>query len=146
MATWFISPPDMTMTSTSEQPPFGPVATDLAALRAAEAAASATYAEAIFAFRAAESAKENAHSVLLKARAALEKAETLADYHALTPDQQAALSGPCPQGRDAKWWINRGWVERYKEASWSRKSNTSVPWWRWSRKTRQLHEFLKEQP
>ena len=119
---------------------------DLAALRAAEAAAYAAYTEATAAFRAAESVMGDAHSVLLKARAALEKAETLADYHALTPTQQAALSGPCPQGRGAKWWINRGWVERYEEASWSRRSNTLVPWWRWSRKTRQLHEFLKEQP
>lgn len=119
---------------------------DLAALRAAEAAAYAAYTEATAAFRAAESAKGDAHSVLLKAHAALEKAETLADYHALTPDQQAALSGPCPQGRDAKWWINRGWVERGEKGYSTRRGRTTYVTWSWSRKTRRLHEFIKEQP
>jgi hypothetical protein len=68
----------------------------------------------------------------------LEEAHWGADFHALREhDKSTLLTRECPQGRDAKRWINRGWVDRKERMGFRTERGTAAPavaYWTWSRK------------
>jgi hypothetical protein len=74
------------------------------------------------------------------------EAEILAEYDTLDATAKAAFWGHCPAGRDAQWWIERGWVIQCQEVYSSSSQRIVVSNWKWSRKAEILQAILRSQP
>lgn len=115
------------------------LATALARQKAAEATRDAA-AEAV---QAAQAAYEAAHDALRDACYEAHDAAVRLEISELPPERIPTLRGPCPQGRDAAWWVKHGWATRLTHTSRGATRTWHSVVWEWTEKAKSAKRLLE---
>ena len=115
------------------------LATALARQKAAEATRDAA-AEAV---QAAQAAYEAAHDALRDACYEAHDAAVRLEISELPPERIPTLRGPCPQGRDAAWWVKHGWATRLTHTSRGATRTWHSVVWEWTEKAKSARRLLE---
>ena len=110
---------------------------------ARQKAAEATRDAAAEAVQAAQAAYEAAHDALRNACFEAHDAAVRLEISELPPERIPTLRGPCPQGRDAVWWTQRGWAIRLTHTSRGATRTWHSVIWEWTEKAKSARRLLE---
>lgn len=93
---------------------------------------------------AAEKVCQEARLNLQAATKACQAVEYRERYASLTSEQQATLSGPCPQGPAAHWWERHGWAQKAERRYYMGVVRVTTGTMEWTEKAEAIRALLKE--